>query len=338
MKTKSIPNRILLYTLILAIGIAFIVSGISVAVKSSASKKRTQKVGEAVLTIGDLTIPRDEFIFNCVLTIESELSDIARNGIVESELNELIKEKTVQNLEEYAAMLFAAKTAGIALTEAEKVVIENDAETKGDETFFRENYNISREKYIEIKENWKICEKYLENIKKAENISQTEMEEICKNHYTELFSAKVNAIFFDTSTLDDGASGLNKIEADNTYERLLTDEGLFETLYQEYDDHAFPGDTPLTLIDYTTYRNFPEVFEAVYEGNEGDLFKLETKSGIFIIQIIEKGDMKESAKLSEIYAGHIIDKIKENAEAAEKTDAYNSIDVTKYIDERSKLN
>ncbi len=341
---KKLPN-ILIYSLLASLlCVALLVSGISVAVKRHEEAQKEAKRTETVLKIGDKDVPKDEFLMFCAFVVSSDIDSLRPSSMVEDALENAVKEKAAEYELQYSALCKEAKAAGVTLSEIEKAEIRQAVGNDGGDSYFLENYGVTEDKFIEISENWKICEKYLENIENEPDFSAENMEKFYSENPGRLATVRVKLIFFDTASSANGNGGLNKLESEDTFERLKEAPELFDSLYEEYNDPGFPGEGCERVLGEKAFEAFPEVFSDAISGEIGELVKTEFERGVAVFEILEKS-VFDPERDGEKVRGIMTEEAREAAvkSACEKyeivkTEAFSALNVKHLFNERSNEN
>lgn len=365
---KEESNRALSVTLIAVAAffvLCIIVSGISVAIKNSRAKKDAEAKEQTAITIAGDELGADLFKLFCVNVIEgSDFEYLMKTAINDSALENSVKEKAVKYAEEYVCLYKEAVAAGLELTEAEvaetETLCKNTAEAAGKdvEQYYRENYGVSFDTYVNMQKNWRLADKYVQKLRGECDLSEEALLKVYNAHYEKFAKADVTMVYFDTSSSDSGKNGFVKSTAESIFNDLKVEAAggafaadetkLLAAVIAQEDVNKFytvgeKADGKATVTG-TDAINYPKLYQAVITMGVGEARLIHDDTATFIVRCDKQyffEACKDSEELKE-YAQELYIKEKYNSArysgnyTAEIGASYRSIDIKRYIAEGKK--
>ncbi|MBO5417659.1 MAG: hypothetical protein J6A50_03520 [Clostridia bacterium] len=341
------------------------VTGISVAIKKSKAKKEENVKTETVLTVDGVSVGADLFNLFCINVIEGpDFEYLMKTSINDDALCSSVKEKAVQYAEEYVCLYREAVKAGLSLSENEidtikKSCTENAENAKlSVEEYYRKNYGVSFETYVEVQGNWLLAEKYAVNLRSKCDVSEEALQEVYNAHYEKFAKADVTMVYFDTSSSDEGKNGFVKSNAESIFNGIKVEAtgGLYAAddaklslaITEQKDTNSFyetgdNADGKATVVGEDAVK-YPSLYQAVITMAPGEVRLIHDETASFIVRC-DKQYFFEACKDSEeliAYAQELYFKEQFNAArysgtyTAEKSASYRSIDIKSFVAEGKK--
>ena len=339
-----------------------IVAAVSVSLKSN-RVKREQAVREAnVLTIDGEKIGADILRLFCVNVIEGEeFETMMRNALNDSVLAENVKAKAVTYLEDYVCLYREAQKADITLTAEEmgelRAACEKTAAANGvsADSYYLANYGISFERYVSLRANWMLADKYAAALRKQCDLSEEALRAVYEKFYVRFAEADVTMVYFDTSSSDEGINGFKRSNAETVYNSICSlsedgimtaDDAALTAAVREWSDpNRFfeSGDTASghALVDGDAAARFPVLFETVITMQEGEVRLVKDDAAVFIVRCDARrlyDQYKDSDELKTFAQEQYILNIYEQARKSGRYNAeiaavYYDIDISQYVTE-----
>ncbi len=353
-------SGIIIVSSVVILVVCIIIAAIAVAIKVKSAKNDVEQKAINVINVAGEEISADLFTMFCVTFMEgSEFETVMKTTRGDEELCNAVKKHAVSYVEEYVCLYKEAEKAGITVTEEGLNNIRKQCEAvaraagSDAEEYYRANYGVSLDTYVEVRANWLRADKYLSKLRGECDTSEASLKKVYDENYSQFAKADVTMIYFDISTNDEGANGFKESSAKAVFDEIKiadninyfkVDEAKFsEAIKAQKDKNEFYeiGDNAdgKTTVSGAHQKEFSELYESVIKMTPGELRFIKDKSAIFIVRcdsVYLFDSVKNSEELKtlaqELYITSTYESVRHSGEYdAELLSEYRSLDIENYV-------
>lgn len=310
-RTLNIPAIILTAALVLVTAALVVV----LALFLSGNDKYKVEKGEKVVTIDGTSFYENQFRFFASLILDQEnIAYRLSESSSLSQINDTLKNDTLNFAKEYIFRLREANKSGIKLTAEELDNLEQSFKQeyeenkkvgtrtlKGDE-FYDYYYGLTKEQFVQFWKDWAIIEKYNAQREEMADVSLSNQERAFEEYEDYLKGWEVSVLPLSLTDCTEEEITAQKALANEVADKIRAGTEMLDLIKKYCDDEALLEQDGVVRITKASGSSYPELYEWTQEVNAGDVSVIETDSAIYVVQanrLVSFAQLKETESMKE---------------------------------------